>query len=206
MIICKEFKVHRVRQVLEDIKLQTDKVPDHSVLELTFAPHYGTDVAPESEKQPLVNDKEPVDLDSEGISTLRYFTRYNVRAIPDDFFKSEMACDAITKCINDIISVKERQAEIDRLYEDYCNVYYSEMDRWLKKRNLHSKGKNYVRRFCKPFWNETLTLLWQKVCEAETAYLNCAQHTLERRNLKTIFKENQNNFDKIYKKAKRKFQ
>ena len=50
---CVKFIVHPVIKLLNDLKLQTDKVPDHSVLELHYVPHI---VLPIKHYSPVVTE------------------------------------------------------------------------------------------------------------------------------------------------------
>ena len=45
------------------------------------------------------------------------------------------------------------------------------MDRLLKEIHLTPKAKKVARHSTKPFWNETLTLLWRESHSAEKSYV-----------------------------------
>ncbi|VDI68964.1 Hypothetical predicted protein [Mytilus galloprovincialis] len=58
----------------------------------------------------------------------------------------------------------------------------------------------------KPYWTEELTSLWNKVCIKEKQWLKCKNCTNLRRKLKQEFCNIRNQFDKLNRNTKRKFQ
>ncbi len=139
-------------------------------------------------------------------TTQRYFRRYNVRSMPADFIKSDVAQQALVHCIDSILLTTETQDEIDNMYSHVCNLNYSEMDNWFRSNNINSKSRKKFRTSSKPYWSDELSDLWKEMCIAETNYLKSIQNTPRRRNLLKLFKNKQHTFDKAFKKSKRKFE
>ena len=117
-----------------------------------------------------------------------------------------MAQHAILHCIEKIEQDRQSQVSIDVLYKEFCNVYYDEMDKSLRKKNVNPKAKKRLRHSLKPFWNEQLSGLWQDVCQKENSYLRASQNTVSRNILRKQFLDAQHMFNKTYKKEKRIFQ
>ncbi len=115
--------------------------------------------------------------------TSQYFKRYKIRNMPVNLFNSNIACEAILQCINNIETLQASQQEVDTMYENVCNTYYKEMDLWFKSNNVNSVLKKKFRNSYKPFWNDELTTLWKNVCKAESEYLASHQMSRTRRYL-----------------------
>ncbi len=199
---CTYFNVHLMRHLLTTLAIQTDKIPDHSVLELHFAVHHEAALRNDTPNEQQATQHSVVDNDESGI----YFKRYNVRNMPIDFFNSDMARQAILQCIENIEATRALQDDIDTMYDNFCNLYYKEMDTWFKSRNINNCARKRFRNSSKPFWNEQLSQLWSEICIAESSYLAAPQHSRTRKNLHVIFKEKQHTFDKAYRREKRKFE
>lgn len=200
---CKSFNVHLMRPLLQKVGQNTDKIPDHSVLEFDFIPHSLNEH--NDTHQPNSPNISEAQLTSDE-NTDRYFTRYNVRNIPVDFMNSDMAAQAINECIDNILHTRNTQTDIDNMYSEVCNLYYSEMDKWFKSHNINSVSRKKFRNSSKPYWNDNLSELWTDMCKAESNYLKAAQNSVNRRSLLNVFKNKQYVFDKAFKKAKRKFE
>ena len=195
---CEYFAVHLTRQLLNTLNIQVDKVPDHSVLELHFNVHYNDFVTSNQR-----SSQTPVYINNDSDM---YFKRYNVRDVPVDFMNSELARLAIIQCIDRIQSTRAIQDDIDLMYNDFCNMYYREMDHWFRSRNINQCGRRKFRNSSKPFWTEQLTALWSDVCTAESNYLAAPQHSQVRKHLLATFKDTQHIFDRTYRREKRRFE
>ncbi len=89
---CKYFNVHLMRSLLDKIGTFTDKIPDHSVLEFDFLQHYAgiennIDMSVASNLQNVTD----IPQSNNDETTQRYFIRYNVRNMPADFLKCDVA-------------------------------------------------------------------------------------------------------------------
>ncbi len=58
--------------------------------------------------------------------------------MPVNFLESDIACQAILHCTENIEHAQAIQHEIDAMYENICNVYYNEMNLWFKSHNVNS--------------------------------------------------------------------
>ena len=200
---CKYFNVHLVTDLMNKYNLQSNKIPDHSVVEMHFMLNCicTTDVSD--------NNIEFVDESRNYImnkgDTYRYLNCNNGRKMPINFLESETARLAIVECIEIISITRAEQDEIDNMYDNFCGVYYNEIDKWFGNNLNRNCSRRKFRNATKPYWNENLKLLWNDMRKAENEYLKSPQKTAIRRQTFQIFKEKQSIFDKVYSKEKRKY-
>ena len=217
------FKVHVGNQLCEELGLQGLQHSDHSLLEFHFSPcHYSNvqDVL-RSDTSNMCNvigegadlntihgsDRnryynEPNNLHTPDLN--RYYTRFKLNQVPDQFMSNDICRRAITNCIDHILTIRNQQSEIDLAYKQACDVYYTEMNKWLKSKNVNKSAKRRWHHTPKPFWDEHLSHLWHLLCQAESRYLSERNASI-RRTLRNTFKNCQNQFDRHYKKKKRKY-
>ncbi len=108
---------------------------------------------------------------------LRYFKKQKINNIPDNFLCVELAHQAIITCIETIENAPAVQKDIDIIYDHFCKVCYEEMDTWFISRNVNRGAKKRFRNSTKPFWNDELMDLWQRVVESANKYLPCLQNS-----------------------------
>ncbi len=68
-----------------------------------------------------------------------------------------------------MISCREQQEEIDKLYMNFCNTLSHEMDIYLKYVDS-PKTIRQTLKSSKPYWNQDLYDLWIKMSRAEMAF------------------------------------
>ena len=66
-----------------------------------------------------------------------------------------------------MLEVKSSQEHVDTLYQQFCDIYYNEMNCFLKPLNVSSKTKKRIKFKSKPFWNDTLDNLWHEIVVSE---------------------------------------
>jgi hypothetical protein len=216
------FKVHVGNQLCQELGLQGLQHSDHSLVEFHFSPCYYSNEQDEQRLDPLSTrsqvsgnglDVSDADRDryytgsnniTHGSDLNRYYTRFKVNQITDQFMSSDMCRQAVIRCAERILSMRNSQSEIDRAYKEACDVYYTEMNKWLKSKNVNFSAKRRWHRTPKPFWDDHLSHLWNLLCEAESGYLS-ERNRHKRRDLRKVFKDHQNEFDKYYRKQKRKY-
>ncbi len=105
---CKFFKVHLTRQLLDYLNVFERVIPDHSILELVFIPHF---IVPNTNDQSNDVDQSTNNNSSQNIQqqnnvndecTFQYFKRYKVRNMPVNFLNSYIAHETILQCIDNI--------------------------------------------------------------------------------------------------------
>ena len=196
------FKVHTPLDLMHSIYNYDKCVSDHSVLEFVLSPHHSQgDVMPECNEDigVVVNETDNTQYKN------RYYTRYNVNDLTDQFLQSEIAQNEILLCIERIERNMNNQIEVDRLYDQFCKIYYDEMDKSLRYKKVNNKAKKRFQKH-KPYWNENLTTLWYSVREYENQFLKAPQNSALKRQLQQKFYNARKVFDNVYRKTKRKYQ
>lgn len=192
----KTFHVHLCKDLLNELNSERGQHSDHSLLAFEFMPTFLPECVNDDINDVNIRDSEP--------QNIKYFKRYNVSKLPDNFMQSDITRQALIRCIDMIEWNRAVQVDVDNVYEHFCNIYYNEMNKHLKckgsKRASCGKKKMY-----KPYWNENLQQAWDHLCASEKSYLRATQHSRQRRRLHDALKDAQSQFDKMYKKAKRKY-
>ncbi len=119
---------------------------------------------------------------------------------------SETTRQLVLAWIEDIEYLQAAQNEVDEQYRVVCNLYYTEMDRLFKYRNVNPNAKRRLRHSLKPFWNGDLQNLWTKLCEVESSHLISPQKSNERNNLHNAFKDVQSQYDHMYMRENRRYE
>ena len=208
---CINFRIQTVKDLMdehcsanaEDLELRN--IPDHSVLSLTIATQVNVqDCNPSAIEQGTqingLNANSHENITNDDI----YYKRFNVSNLPNNFLGREETRTEIVKLIDDIHVTRKNQGEIDDIYSRFCLLYHNEMKSLLKCKTIYpstGKGRN---RKTKPYWNDSLTQMWQDVCDKEKKYLKAQGNT--RQMLRHEYIIAQKGFDKCYRKIKRNYQ
>ncbi len=119
--------------------------------------------------------------------------------------ESEHMRRKICDTINRITHQCESQNEVDKLYVDICDMYFSELE--ANSPPQHGpRAKKRGRHRAKPWWCEELQILWENLVKSENALKKCTASRQIRKRLRNDFKEAQNDFDRKYNRLKRQFQ
>ena len=146
-----DFHVHLARELMTNCNVDGCTLTDHSLLEFTINPHYSIQQAHMDEYDE--SDDNNLDYEGNHLNVDRYYTRYVVSNISDQFLQSDTAQHAILHCIEKIEQDRQSQVSIDVLYKEFCNVYYDEMDKSLRKKNVrrtYGRRSNYKPPFLGP--------------------------------------------------------
>lgn len=108
--------------------------------------------------------------------------RYNLRRIPRDFMKSDLAITAITGLIDNIEHSRTTQNQSDKLHDDLCNTIINEMENVIPKIDCSEKTRKKFK-YHKPYWNEELTSLWKTMRENEKQFLKSNSFRRDNREL-----------------------
>ena len=104
-----------------------------------------------------------------------------------------------------MLEAKSSQEHVDTLYQQFCDIYYNEMNCFLKSLNVSSKTKKTIKFKSKPFWNDALDNLWHEIVVSERQYSKSPQNSHLRKIKFSLYKNSCNKFNKEYKQEKRKF-
>ena len=96
------------------------------------------------------------------------------------------------------------QHEIESSYKDLCEQIKNEMSDKLHKRkiDINYASSNKRRKIGKPWWDDKLSLLWNKVCRAEKMYLKCLNIS-QKKAPRISFVKCRKEFSKAVQKSKR---
>jgi hypothetical protein len=177
------FEVHRIVNLVNKLKISPEKLPDHSVLFCKLNTQFRECAEPE----------KPTIKDCKSKCVFK-------RNIPDNFLGIEHV-DEIQKTIARIENTAAVQLNVNGLFDEICELYYSEMNIKLVKKKVYT-GKKTARRG-KPWWNKELERAWSEVSLAETNFVKAKGQS--RQHLYNLFKDKRNCFDCKYNQAKRAF-
>ena len=150
----------------------------------------------------LPRSSEDAQLNSSDQQTTQERVQYQVKVIPIDFMK-DTHMDMALECL---LNEKDDQHAIDAAYGAFCDTVRSEMEAKLprKKCALLATGTvNKRRRVGKPWWNESLTVLWNGMCTAEKAWHRT--NGKDKHKLRADFVQKRRELDKQVQRAKREY-
>ncbi len=144
MARCKSFLVNTARNMIdlycnisEEVYNIPGMIPDHSVLYMEINTSYrSSDIHVNDSRIEYATNSE----NNENISLIVddiYFKRYNGRSVPVNFFISDITRQASILMIEQIEQLHNSQDEVDKLYEELCDIYHHEMNVWFKCKNIH---------------------------------------------------------------------
>ena len=183
------FKVLRASQLVNSLG-QVDivhAVPDHSFLQWSFSLDCKSKSSPRN---------------APGCEHIKYDTSN----IPQAFMLENDVQVKIFSTIASLESSIKGQVEIDNAYDQFCNTVKSCMDNDLQKRHikLDSGVSNKKRKILKPWWNDTLSVLWNDMCAAEKEWLR-ETNTVVKARKKHLFICKRKTFDKEIRLNKRRY-
>ena len=151
LVNVKHFHVHTPLELMQSIHDCDKCVSDHSVLEFVLSPHHGQgDPIPERNVSDSVVDDNETNAEQ---NKNRYYTRYSVSDLTEQFLQSEIAQNELLLCIERIERCMNNQNEVDAIYDHFCKIYYDEMDKCLRHKTVNYRAKRRYHKV-KPYWNE----------------------------------------------------
>ncbi len=133
------------------------------------------------------------------------YVKYNVADLPNDFMQNNEMLQLINDRIERMENIQNAQTSIDELYQDFCDEVKQEMNRKLSKKVIviNNGSSNRRRKVMKPWWSDHLSVLWNKLCNAERIWRKSVGQVKKRR--KAEMSQMQREFDRNVQKAKRAF-
>jgi hypothetical protein len=187
---CKMLQFIRVTNLLQKYNLTPPEIgtegnlPDHSIVCAHVKVHYESDLTDH-----IVLNKR---------------FRYNFRNIPASFMNNDTVANMVDNAMVGIDNCLHTQEQVDSIYQTVCNVYATEMnDKLLLSIPRNNKG---VKRKPKPWWCDELSVLWKELCGARKSYVRESGNRALRRWLRGQFLMKQSEFDKVYRRIKRKYE
>lgn len=176
-------------------------VPDHSLLEWKF----DVIVHDYSDNNPCSTFGRQI-----GSSTCLRSMKYDNSYIPPDFLTDTTTLELLRDNISKLETSERSQLNVDTAYDNLCTIIKSQMDEKLHKIKitvpLNSVNSNKRRRVGKPWWNDELSSVWNDVCRAEKDFIKARKNSCgASKNLKSVFVNKRNFFDRMIQKQKRKY-
>ena len=173
-----------ITSLVNELSLTPEKLPDHSILLCVFK----TAVEVNMTTQSCTSTK----------GNVSHKFKYK-RNIPQDFLGDQCVHEVNQAIIRIEQSVKS-QNNVNALYNDICDMYYTEMDVKLQKKCSAFKNK---RRTGKPWWSTELENLWSNVTLSERLFIRAKGK--KRQHLYQQYKDARASFDRRYNQAKRHY-
>ena len=130
--------------------------------------------------------------------------KYKLKKIPADFMTSDLSRQAIANIIDSIENTRENQTRIDDIYHNLCSIIKTEMEAKIPKYNTAKQSnKRYKPR--KPFWNDELQRLWNKMYHTEKDFLKFKGPNQGRQRLRQVYISARNAFDKHLRQSERTY-
>lgn len=184
--IFKECHIYRSSELVNRTGVAPVSVPDHSFI--TWSINLTCSVSDYS-----ANDQSE-----------NTFVKYDVKTIPNNFLQDPKLISDLHNTVFNLESSSRTQQDIDNSYKDLCELIKHDMSEKLHKRIiiLNSASSNKRRKVGKPWWDDNLTILWNKVCSAETLYLKC-YNICQKKALRIEFLKSRKAFNREMQKSKR---
>ena len=150
----------------------------------------------------------PVNINSSSNNTVfeSWSVKYDVNNIQDEFLLEQEIVSDLHNTVFNLEASHRTQNDIDNTYKILCNNIKKEMAEKLNKCNVKigNASSNKRRKIGKPWWNETLTYLWNEVCISEKLFLSC-NDVCKRKRLRVEFVKCRKIFNRNVQKYKRHF-
>ena len=96
--------------------------------------------------------------------------KFKLSKTPDDFMYTHSTVEACSEIIDKLLRNKIEQEELNSLYEQYVEIYYTEMGNFFKELNHTPHSKKALNHSPKPYWTE-LSELWKTYHSAEKVFV-----------------------------------
>ena len=197
-----EFKVMTVTDCIEAYHIPRSaqvKLPDHSLLScrVQLSAYY--------QQQPATSGNARGQRDRRGASPESHVhRRYRTDILPDGMFQSDRCTRCLASIITNLQTNRMQQRDIDTSYQQIIDTLHREMDSELIYKDF-TPGMKSRRKHNKPYWSHALKTLWTHARDAEKAYLTYHGNKKHRDNLRRIFCNARNAFDRELRQAERRY-
>lgn len=172
----------------------SSKVPDHSMLTVNLQCGYN----------PSNNTSKNNNSNNNDESGQKY-KLYRFQNLNSQSLNSPVWQNALRIIIDRLLSDCHEQSVLDDLYDSFCGQLFSELDNCLGYKYVSKKSKKYLKN-AKPYWNETLQVLWNEMVAEEKSF---SKYRGNNRNIRSdLFvrhKNSQKKFDKALRSASRTY-
>ena len=113
--------------------------------------------------------------------------KYSVKNIPENFMCSDECKLLIEEAIHNIEKSIDEEKDIKKACNELVALIRSEMDTHLHEVWSKKTSSNNPKLKQKPWWDDTIQQLWNKVCKAEKLYLAACRNGGSKQQLKQEF-------------------
>ncbi|VDI48001.1 Hypothetical predicted protein, partial [Mytilus galloprovincialis] len=187
----RNFKVLTTQDIVDNNNLQgligdKSKLPDHSVITCEFKVTHCN----------LVNNTESSNQSNTP-------SRHRLDRIPLDFMSSDLMRQTLLNLIGQIEHSRETQENVDKIYDNLCNLIIAEMDDKIPKTSSNKSNRRH--KHTKPYWNDTLKDLWNAMRMREKDFLACTGNRHRKTAIRQEYIQARDIFDKTLRKTEREY-
>ncbi|VDI47596.1 Hypothetical predicted protein [Mytilus galloprovincialis] len=186
----KDFKIVSMSTVINEINYMPDKIPDHSLLVCDVIIPGG----PKTQNIDVLKSDPKVQN-----------RKFKLTNVPNDFLKNIGIIEKVNETIIRIENSIQITQNVQTAYNEFQLLIHSEMENKLSVLNLTNGSQKRKKSLYKPYWNDNLSLQWNKVCESEKKWLKFQGSKTIKRKLKEEFYSVRKQFDRLNQKYKRKY-
>ena len=207
MAFCKQMKTWLMSDIVNTFKIQPpNQLPDHSILVGKFlTSFYNQGLSQNS------STEFPQNFPEHQTPTVqpKRKPKVNLNKMPNDFFMTEEVHQQVRDTISRIQTNIYDQSKINELWSEIKQLFENELNKLPILPSSNNKKQNRKFKKSQPFSNIDLDNAWMGACQCEKQYtsfkvvLNSDHH--HKNFLRQQFKNAQNNFDKQFRLAKRKY-
>ena len=129
---------------------------------------------------------------------------YFCNEIPEEFMASPDFNVELNRIVVQQLLAVKNQSELDDLYNEFCVLLESEMDKHLRFVCTDEIKKDKPK-FSKPYWNSELQKSWKSMCQAEKSFCKFRGQIYVKEALRNDFICKRKIFDKMLKVAERSY-
>lgn len=121
-------------------------------------------------------ENEKTHIDTKKKSHVSRIKKVKFKKIPTNFMCSDTIKEVLCEIIRQIELCREKQSEIDTIYDQLCNVITTDMKEVIP---FYDASKNTRKRvkYTKPYWNQELLDLWKKLHKTEKHFRKVVRRT-----------------------------
>ena len=119
------------------------RVPDHSLVNVNIRVSH-------IESMTCSKHDSNLNINNDGKTEHK---RYNFEVVKDGFMNNNLWKDAMNDILDDLLSCRDNQEDIDNVYDHLCTCVLGEMDKYVKYVDCKKKARKQYK-CTKPYWSE----------------------------------------------------
>lgn len=187
-----DFQVRRASELVDTADCKSligpgSRVPDHSFISWNYSIDEG------------LESRIGITAQHSSLNT----KKYDLNLVNSDFMSDCAGLKELRDHLTDLNTTDCTQNMVDEIFNSLVSTLQAEMDARLNVKTFEIGNRNKKRKIRKPWWNDHLTELWNKMCtrEREMGKINgCAKQRIRH-----DFVQARKEFDRNVQKAKRNY-